>query len=122
MAQRKSKRKDGRTHLRAMPTNALISVGQFAMTPSADGKARRIRIEYPANLTTQERYDVATALAKAAAKLVGEADAANEALAAEVAPSSPLLRVVPAVTLAEIRDEYEAALVDPASPSGGVAK
>jgi len=94
MAQRKNKRKSA--GLRGLPTNLQIKVGQFDMVPSPDGKPRRIRIEFPAKLTTQEKYDVATALAKAAGKLVAEADKENEVLATvtEAPPAEPSLHLV----------------------------
>ena len=62
-----------------------LRVGVFPMVASSAGQARRVRVEFPQQLTTQEKYDVATALAKVAAELVGEADAENGALAAAVA-------------------------------------
>lgn len=56
-----------------------IRVGEFPMAPSPTGVARKVRIEFPHALTTQEKYDVATALAKGAQALVAEADAEREA-------------------------------------------
>lgn len=76
MAQRRKKRKTIGAGLR-FPGGVNVAVGVFEMKPSPEGKPRRIRIEFPAVLTMQEKYDVATALAKASAKLIAEADEEN---------------------------------------------
>lgn len=44
---------------------------------------RFVRVEFPAKLSIQGKYDVATALARAAKKLIEEADAAAAVLALE---------------------------------------
>ena len=54
-------------------------VGTFGMVASSAGQPRRIRVEFPQVLTTQEKYDVATALCKVAAELVAEADEERDA-------------------------------------------
>ncbi len=97
MAHGKKKRKPGRLVVLA-DRRSDVTVGVFAMAPCPKGKPRRVRVEFPAKLTTQEKYDVATSLAKAAGKLVAEADEENRALLAESIAEpevEPHLRIVP---------------------------